>query len=98
MKVIARKKHKTRRQSVNKYAHLVPARPRYDAHDKTFRVLPVLGGAGKIVKAGVRHVYHGRVYELIEDVMIYPTSVIPEISANWGRYKLVRFLNKKELY
>lgn len=80
--------------SVNKYAHLVSKCPKtYDARDKTFRDLPTLGKPGEVVKAGLRQIFHGRLYELVEDVMIPATAIIPGlsrgISAGMGRYKLV---------
>src|SRR5581483_1434247 len=67
--------------SVNKYAHLVPKRQViYDPVDKTFRELPVKGKPGDVIKTGFRVTFHGRLYSLIEDVMI------PEILPDTPRY------------
>lgn len=71
-KRIRRKSHKKRNEpSVNKYAHLVPRRPSaYNPRDKTFRDLPITGEPGEVVKAGLRVIFHGRLYALMEDMII----------------------------
>ena len=82
--------------SVNKYAHLVPKRKlTYDPLEKTFRDLPTLGTPGKVVKAGLRLTFHGRLYELTEDVLIpdVAKSIVPGLpygrSTGLGKYQLV---------
>ncbi len=90
---IRRKSHKERRYkpSVNKYAHRVCIHPwKYDGQDKTFRDLPVLGKPGKVVKTGLREIFHGRLYELMEDVTVPKVSVIPGTHVVMGRFKLIQ--------
>jgi len=88
------------RTSVNKYAHLAPKRDNgYDPRDKTFRDLPVMGKRTETVKAGLRTTFHGRLYELMEDVTIH-TGAPPVIGRSdmWegiGRFRLVAFIDRK---
>ncbi|OHA16909.1 MAG: hypothetical protein A3C79_01095 [Candidatus Taylorbacteria bacterium RIFCSPHIGHO2_02_FULL_45_28] len=96
--------HRPRRghhTSVNKYAHLIPERKNeYDPQDKTFRYLPIMGRPNETVKAGLRTIFHGRLYELMENTTI-PTGA-PNVlgrSDKWegiGRFKLVAWIDNKK--
>ena len=96
---IRRKSRKTEKNgpSTNKYAHLAsPQRDRYDKDDKTFRVLPILGKPGDTIQAGFRVIFHGRLYELMDDVKIPHVAIVPGLSektsAANGRCKFIAHL------
>lgn len=81
--------------SVSKYAHLVPRQKKtYDAGDKMFRDLPVIGAPGEIIKAGLRQIFHGRLYILTEDVTVPDVSVIPGTHAAMGKFRFVAYIDK----
>ncbi len=91
------RKHSGQKPSVNKYAHLVLKRElSYNLANKTYRDLPVLGKPGEVVRVGLRQIFHGRVYELIEDVLIPSISTVPGLlnghSTAIGRHKLVMWI------
>lgn len=44
----------------------------YDPKDKTFRELPISGDPDEVVKVGFRLTFHGRLYELLNDLTIPP--------------------------
>ena len=89
---IRRKSHKQTKHgpSMNKYAHLVPKRMGvYNPRDKTFRDLPVVGKPGEVIRAGLRLIFHGRLYELVEDTIIPKVSIIPNMHAGMGKFQFV---------
>lgn len=76
---------KRRRIHKNKYAHLVPKKIlTYIPRDKTFRQLPLEGEAGKVFPKGIKFIWHGRIYELLED------TVIPVVGFTSGNFVLVK--------
>lgn len=77
--------------SENKYKHLVPPRKDlYNPVDKTFRTLPIKGEPWQVVKAGLRVTFHGRLYELVNDVVIPVTSYLPGVHSGVGLFQLVK--------
>ena len=98
-KRVRRKSKKDKPQrSVNKYAHLVPTRPQfYNSRNKTFRELPVIGDRAEVLKSGYRMVYHGRLYELMNNTTIPATAPLVLGTTNKyqgiGQFKLVNHLD-----
>ncbi len=98
---IRRKSRKEKRNppSVNKYAHLVPPKKGlYNSKDKTYRELAFMGVPGQIFEAGTKLTFHGRLYEIISDVTIPKSSILPPMSEDgkhmvFGRCKLVAYIN-----
>jgi hypothetical protein len=80
--------------SVNKYAALAKkSTKRYKEKDKTYREILTPGQPGEVIKKGHRQIFHERLYELMEDLIIPEHAAVPhkeEVHSNgFGRYKLV---------
>lgn len=68
---VRHRKKKPRRVHVNKYHHLVPnIRMFYDAFNKRFRELLLIGEPGVMFDRGTIVMYHGRRYRLTESIII----------------------------
>lgn len=66
----------------NKYSCLAPEN-KDPYQGKKFRLLPIRGAPGDIIKSGSTYLWHGRVYMLIKDI------VIPQTGKFFGYFKRV---------
>lgn len=85
------KRKKLRGSHINKYEHLAPKQKAYKEEDKTHRKLPLPGKPGEKILKGLRMLYHGRLYSLMESV------VIQEEFQTFGNFELVRYVPEKRV-
>lgn len=88
-----RKKPKPREHQ-NKYAHLAPPDKPYSPEDKTYRYLPLEGPTGKRFTAGMRVLFHGRLYVLTEGVEILCSNRFG-VGRVLGRFMLQQYVPDK---
>jgi hypothetical protein len=87
MKVAVRKKK-------NKYAHLAPTNKPYNARDKTYRVLPLLGQPNEVIPRGTTIMFHGRLYKTRYDTVISPSgAILRGIPTTYCDCELVRYID-----